>query len=122
MSALPAIQPSPLPPGPIDGPAAWKGPEIASKSDWLFQFTPAELEEIDAAIRDHFAEGREMGDISPATFRLPTLAKKLADLLDQVLHGCGFVMLRGFPVANNGGCIAAVGGRHALPAPGDAVS
>lgn len=99
MSALPAIQPSPLPPGPINGPAAWKGPEIASKSDWLFQFTPAELEEIDAAIRAHFAEGREMGDLSPATFRLPTLAKKLADLLDQVLHGCGFVMLRGFPVA-----------------------
>ncbi len=99
MVAVLEIEPSPLPPGPIGGPAAWKGPEIDRKRDWLFEFTAADLAEIDAAIRAHFAEGREMAGISPATFRLPALAKKLAGLLDQVQHGRGFVMLRGFPVA-----------------------
>ena len=39
-----------------------------------------------------------MGDISAATFRLPTRAEKLRILLKQVLHGCGFMMLRGFTV------------------------
>ncbi len=99
MSAVLDVKPSPLPPGPVGGPAAWKGPAIGTRNDWLHQFTAQDLEEIDTAVRTHFAEGREMGDISPATFRLPALAKKLAGRLDQVLHGRGFVMLRGFPVA-----------------------
>ena len=99
MAAVLKIEPSPLPPGPIGGPAAWKGPEIDKKRDWLYEFTEADLGELDAAIRAHFSAGREMGDISPATFQLPALAKKFAGLLDQVLHGRGFVMLRGFPVA-----------------------
>lgn len=101
MSAVLATQPHPLPPGPIGGPAAWKGPQIGKKrDDWLHQFTPLELEELDAAIRAHFSEGREMGDISAATFRLPTLSRTIEALLAQVLHGCGFVMLRGFPVTS----------------------
>jgi hypothetical protein len=99
MSAVLEIKPSPLPPGPIAGPAAWKGPELATHRDWFYELTEVDLAELDAAIRAHFAGGREMGDISPATFRLPTMAKKIAALLDQVLHGRGFVMLRGFPVA-----------------------
>ena len=39
-----------------------------------------------------------MGDISAATFRLPTLAEKLRILLEQVLHGRSLMMLRRFPV------------------------
>ena len=98
MSAVLEIQPSPLPPGPIVGPAAWEGPELQKHRDWFYELTVADLAELDTAIHAHFAEGREMGDISPATFRLPGMAKKIAALLDQVLHGRGFVMLRGFPV------------------------
>ncbi len=99
MSAVLKIEPSPLPPGPIGGPAAWKGPAIDAQRDWLYEFTPADLAEIDTAIRAHFSGAREMGGISPATFRFPALAKKLDGLLDDVLHGRGFAMLRGFPVA-----------------------
>lgn len=99
MSAVLDIEPSPLSPGPIGGPAAWKGPEIDGKRDFLHQFTVEELAELDTAIRAHFTQSRAMGDISAATFRLPLLAKKLAALLDEVLHGCGIAMLRGFPIA-----------------------
>ena len=108
MSALPAMQASPLPPGPIGGPAAWKGPEIDAQRDWLYEFSPAELDELDAAIRAHVSEGRAMGDISPATFKLPKLAGKLAGLLDRVLHGCGFALLRGFPVDRYGTAESAI--------------
>jgi len=100
MAADLKIEPSPLPPGPIGGPAAWKGPEIDKRRDeWIYEFTADDLAELDAAIRVHFSEGRQMGDISSATFMLPMLAKKLAGLLEQVQHGRGFVMLRGFPVS-----------------------
>ncbi|MGE0873945.1 MAG: TauD/TfdA family dioxygenase [Burkholderiales bacterium] len=102
MSAVPVVAASPLPPGPIGGPAAWKGPEIDRTREWLVAFTPADLAELDAAVREHVAAGRDMGDISPATFRLPTLARKLDGVLERVLHGCGFVLLRGFDVARYG--------------------
>ncbi|MSQ54350.1 MAG: TauD/TfdA family dioxygenase [Betaproteobacteria bacterium] len=108
MSAVHAIPPSPLPPGPIGGAAAWKGPEIDRTREWLLTFTPQEIAEIDAAVRAHFAAGREMGDISPATFGLPALAKKLEAVLDRVLHACGFVLLRGFPVERYSTAEAAV--------------
>ena len=90
-----SIAPSP---GLIGGAAAWTGPALDAQRDWIHHFTPGELDELDLAIRAHFAEGRAMGDVSSATFRLPTLAHTLAALLDQMLHGRGFVMLRGFPV------------------------
>ena len=108
MSAVMANQQVQLPPGPIGGPAAWTGPAMDAGRDWIHVFTPVELAELDSAIRDHVAAGRAMGDISATTFRLPTLAKTLATLLEQVLHGRGFVMLRGFPVARYGNAESAI--------------
>lgn len=89
---------SPLSPGPIGGPAAWKGPDIDRTREWLIDLTTGDLSEIDAAVREHFAAGREMSDISPKTFRLRGMAQKLEEILSMVLHGCGFVLLRGLPV------------------------
>lgn len=39
-----------------------------------------------------------MDQISPATFRLTKLGTKLRDMIEEMLHGRGFVLLRGFPV------------------------
>lgn len=102
MAASADLAPAPplLPPGPIDGPAAWRGAEMAARSDWVHHFTPAELGEIDAAVRAHTAAGREMAEISPATFHLPKLAGVLARVLDDLLEGRGFAMLRGLPVGS----------------------
>ena len=98
MAAVLEVEPPPLPPGPIGGPAAWKGPQLDAKRDWIYELTKTDLEELDTAINAHFGAGRDMEAISPTTFPLPMLGKKLGDLLDQVLRGRGFVMLRGFPV------------------------
>jgi len=98
MSEAYAEAESQRPDGPIGGPAAWYGRDLAKQTDWIFQFAPEELEEIDAAIRQHVADGREMDQINPETFRLPKLSERLADTLDEVLTGRGFVLLRGFPV------------------------
>jgi hypothetical protein len=40
-----------------------------------------------------------MGEITPETFRLPRLSGRLSDVLHELLHGRGFVLLRGFEVA-----------------------
>ena len=71
---------------------------MATRSDWIYHFTPAELEEINTAVRAHMAAGREMAEISPTTFCLPSLRSVLARVLDDLLDGRGFMMLRGLPV------------------------
>ncbi|MEI6161276.1 MAG: TauD/TfdA family dioxygenase [Roseococcus sp.] len=87
------------PKAPIGGPAAWLGAEMAARTDWVETFTPVDLAEIEAAVAEHLASGRAMGEITPATFRLPTLAPRLTRILHDIQHGRGFVLLRGFDVA-----------------------
>lgn len=86
------------PSGAVGGPAAWRGADLAERTDWIVEFTSEELAEIDAAIRAHFAAGREMDQISPETFPLPRLGERLRDILHDVIEGRGFVLLRGFQV------------------------
>jgi len=76
MSASSAVT-LPMPPGPISGPAAWYGPDMAERSDWVHVLAAEEIDEIDAAIRRHVASRLGMDRITPATFRLPRLAAKL---------------------------------------------
>ena len=86
------------PDGPIGGPGAWRGEDLGNQTDWIVTFSEEEIDELDRAIHEHFAAGREMGEITPETFRLPRLAERLDDALGEVLTGRGFVLLRGFPV------------------------
>ncbi|MVW71108.1 MULTISPECIES: TauD/TfdA family dioxygenase [unclassified Bordetella] len=87
-----------LPPARLTSPGAWLGAEMARDTRWIEVLTPTEIEEIDAAIRHHLTSGRTFADISPETFLLPTLGPRLKDMLQEVLNGRGFVLLRGFPV------------------------
>jgi Taurine catabolism dioxygenase TauD, TfdA family len=88
-----------LPPGSIAGPAAWYGPDMNKQRDWIVQLDASDLAEIDLAVKEHRQAAREMGDISTSTFRLPLLGAKLTAVQQQVLHGKGFALLRGFNVA-----------------------
>ncbi|WP_236034125.1 TauD/TfdA family dioxygenase [Belnapia mucosa] len=71
---------------------------MARRTEWLHHFTPEELRELDAAIRAHVASGAEMGAITRAGFHMPVLAATLRGVLQDLLHGRGFVQLRGFPI------------------------
>jgi hypothetical protein len=82
----------------IDGPSAWYGPELATRHDWIHVWDAHELQEIDTAIRRFQASGLALGDINPQTFALQGLGVRLNAILNEILAGRGFVMLRGFPV------------------------
>jgi hypothetical protein len=77
---------------PVAGPAAWYGPKV---KDWLRPFSPAETAEIEAAIAGYRGNP---ADLSPASFPLPTLGPYLRSLLNELLEGRGFVLMRGLPV------------------------
>lgn len=87
-----------MPSGPITGASAWSGREMATRSEWIWQLSADDLEEIDRAISQFKQSGAPMQAISPENFPLTALKPKLGALLDEILEGRGFVMVRGFPV------------------------
>src|SRR4051812_44492201 len=89
---------APMPPGPIAGAAAWYGANLSRRHDWIFRFDAKEIAELDSAIGAFAASGVPLADISPETFVLPKLRPTLAAILDELLNGRGFVLMRGLPV------------------------
>jgi hypothetical protein len=86
-----------LPP-PITGASAWYGKDMAARTDWLEPLTAAEVAEIDATTGALAAQDRDFATLTAADFPLPMLGRRLARLLNEVLNGRGFVLLRGLPV------------------------
>ncbi len=91
-------QPS-MPPGPVSGPSAWTGPDFAKhEAAWLYRLGARELAGIDAAVRAFKSSGRPLAEISTGTFPLGSFGDTLRGLLQELLEGRGFFMLRGLPV------------------------
>jgi hypothetical protein len=84
-----------LPPE-LNGPAVWTGPQMAARSDWLLHFSGAEVAELETTAQSAVPpSAAASGRASPA---LPLLAPRLARVRQELLHGRGFVLLRGLPV------------------------
>jgi hypothetical protein len=87
-----------LPPGPIAGPSAWRGEDLARSDAWIHRFTASELSELHRALARVHARGLALPGIGREDFPLPTLGARLAALRAELLHGRGFVLLRGLPM------------------------
>jgi hypothetical protein len=86
---------------PILGPSVWTGPDMrAREAEWTHRLTPTETAEIEAAVQTVRDRGLDLAAIRREDFPLPTLGPRLERLRDDVLHGRGFAMLRGMPVAD----------------------
>ena len=86
-----------LPPE-IKGPGAWFGPDLARRTDWLECLSQTEFDEVERASKKLASESREIAALRKDDFPLPTLGPRLRELLNEVLDGRGFVLLRGLPV------------------------
>ena len=100
MSADLKAQDLPMPPGPIEGPAAWYGPAMDASKTWLREFSSDELAELDTAMRSIQAKGLGVIDITRETFPLPKLEPILGDIRAELINGRGFTLMRGIPVDN----------------------
>ncbi|HZP13139.1 MAG TPA: TauD/TfdA family dioxygenase [Nevskiaceae bacterium] len=84
---------------PLQTPAAWRGDEMASRTDWQVHLAPHEIDELKSAVAHAESTHKPMGAMTRADFPLPTLAARLADWRREIRHGRGFVLIRGVPVA-----------------------
>jgi hypothetical protein len=81
------------------GEAAWYGPDMARRDDWLMPLSAAEVAEVESAAGALARREADIAEIAPADFPLPTLGPRLkARVRDEVLNGRGFLLLRGLPV------------------------
>lgn len=87
-----------LPPEQTGG-AAWYGPEISKRGDWLMPLTAGEVAEVETATRALAARDVDIASITARDFALPVFGPKLKARVDsEVLNGRGFLLLRGLPV------------------------
>src|SRR5262249_25391332 len=98
---------SELPPA-LTGAAAWYGPAVAARADWIEALSPAEGAEIELAARPLGQAEIAWQALRPEDFPLPTLGRRLPAIIDEVLGGRGFVLLRGLPVERWGRRLSAV--------------
>ena len=76
---------------------SWFGPDMLGRDDWIHDFTPVEVAEIDAAVRQAEAID-DVIDIERRHFPVPALEPLLQRVRRETLHGRGFMLLRGIPV------------------------
>lgn len=88
---------STLPPE-VEDCSAWYGAELAKSDEWIVTLGPVEIAEVERAVDELDRSRAEVTTITAAKVRLPALGPRLHELLDEVLNGRGFVLIRGLPV------------------------
>src|SRR5258708_9765940 len=83
---------------PVEGPTAWRGPEIDYRKGGMHALSADEINEIDTALGHLRSLGAiDFPSITPDKFPLPTLGDYFAGLGETLRFGRGFLLLRGLP-------------------------
>jgi hypothetical protein len=77
--------------------SAWYGPDLNGRTDWIELLSEAEIAEVERAVRE-LAESVDLTSMITDDFPLPTLGPRLRHLLEEVLSGRGFVLIKCLPV------------------------
>ncbi|RKO93366.1 hypothetical protein BDK51DRAFT_42868 [Blyttiomyces helicus] len=103
--ATPIVEPLPISPPfeewpeKITGPTVWDAKFMqAHPEEWIHHLTPAEIEDIDQALRSFESTGIPLDKISPESFPLPVLGPYLAKNYETLVAGRGFSVIRGVPI------------------------
>ncbi len=76
----------------------WYGSSATDKTDWIEQISTDQILEVEAAVKELEQVGVESVKVTGERVSLPTLAPWLHGLLDEVLNGRGFVLIKGLPI------------------------
>lgn len=85
---------------PIEGPSVWSAADLRDNDDWIHRLDPAEIRDIEAALAAARDAGRDGTGIGREDFPLPHLSAAIARWTHEIEDGRGFLLVRGFPVAD----------------------
>ena len=86
-----------LPPEVQDS-SAWYGSELVGRTDWTERLSAAEIAEVEHVVQKIEHSSTDITTINPDDAPLPTLGPRLKRLVDEVVNGRGFVLIKGLPV------------------------
>jgi hypothetical protein len=86
-----------LPPE-VEDHSAWYGPELAKCDDWIERLSETEIAEVEHAFRKLETQRIDFTSLTANDVPLPALAPRLQHILDGVLNGRGFVLIKALPV------------------------
>jgi len=84
----------------IVGPSVWRGDEMERSKRWLREWPPHVVAELEDAVDG--ARRLDRRELTALNFPLARSAAFLAEVAQELEHGCGMVLLRGLPVARFG--------------------
>jgi hypothetical protein len=85
-----------LPPE-IHDASAWFGADLTGHTNWIEHLSEAEIAEVEQAVQKLDKSNVEIA-LTRNNVPLPSLGPRLQGLLEEVLNGRGFVLLKGLPV------------------------
>ena len=86
-----------LPP-PVRDQSAWYGRDLAQADDWIEHLSETDIAELEQATREVETSQVELATMAANDVPLPKLAPRLRSILDEVLNGRGFVLIKRLPV------------------------
>ena len=82
--------------------SAWYGPDLKRSTDWIARLSEADIKEVESATNELAGElersSVDLTSINTEDFPLPTLGPRLRRLMDEVISGRGFVLIKALPV------------------------
>jgi hypothetical protein len=75
----------------------WTAADVADPAAWTERLSPAEIEELEAAVAHAAAISDDFLAIGKDQFPLPTLGPRLKAIEQALIDGRGFVLIRGLP-------------------------
>lgn len=85
-------------PDPPQGPTVWAGSDMASRSDWITHLQSDALSVLEARIERFLASSQELASMSQRDMSHPLLDAMTDEWRTELLHGRGFLLVRGMPV------------------------
>src|SRR5579871_1050716 len=82
----------------LSGPQVWYGRDMAKRTDWIRPLTSAEITELETAVAELDRTGIDIAAIGPQHLKVPGLQPLIEEIRNAVLHGTGFLLVRGVPV------------------------
>lgn len=87
---------------PLTGDFVWTAREMAAREDWLYTLDAGDVAELAAAAQPIVDAATALPTVGREHFPLPRFAETLAALRRRIVHGLGFVQIRGLPVGTLG--------------------